>query len=231
MLHTINEVVELTGRSRSTIYRMFDRGEINYSVGRDGKRRVETSELLRVFDDVRMDREPVPAVSHTLESLAAEARGPESAPAPAGMANELRELRDLVRHLQDEVEHIREDNSRLLRLLEYRTYGEDAEADLDEHTVPPVTEVARGGWQNYRQQRQQGPAGQAPAPSAPPTSIGSGSATTAQPSAPQTAPSSSTPSSTPPSSAPDAADLRQAGHVLGAWLKNFFLGDWQKRDV
>ena len=219
MLHTINEVVELTGRSRSTIYRMFDRGEINYSVGRDGKRRVETSELLRVFDDVRMDREPVPAVSHTLESLAAEARGPESAPAPAGMANELRELRDLVRHLQDEVEHIREDNSRLLRLLEYRTYGEDAEAELDEHTVPPVTEVARGGWQQYRQQRQQRSDTQAPtaAPVSPSPAAEPAVATASHP--------------TPAASAPDAADLRQAGQVLGAWLKNFFLGDWQKRDV
>lgn len=222
MLHTINEVVELTGRSRSTIYRMFDRGEINYSVGRDGKRRVETSELLRVFDDVRMDREPVPAVSHTLESLAAEARGPETAAAPAGMANELRELRDLVRHLQDEVEHIREDNSRLLRLLEYRTYGEDAEAELDEHTVPPVTEVARGGWQHYRQQRQQ----RSDAPSA-------AAATPATPSPPPTTPHEK-PAARPaanPVPAPDAAELRQAGHVLGAWLKNFFLGDWQKRDL
>jgi hypothetical protein len=228
MLHTINEVVELTGRSRSTIYRMFDRGEINYSVGRDGKRRVETSELLRVFDDVRMDREPVPAVSHTLESLAAEAKGPESAPAPAGMANELRELRDLVRHLQDEVEHIREDNSRLLRLLEYRTYGEDAEAELDEHTVPPVTEVARGGWQQYRQQRQQRSDAQAAttaaapptptaAPVSPPPAVEPAVATASHPA--------------PAATAPDAADLRQAGQVLGAWLKNFFLGDWQKRDV
>ena len=219
MLHTINEVVELTGRSRSTIYRMFDRGEINYSVGRDGKRRVETSELLRVFDDVRMDREPVPAVSHTLESLAAEARGPESAPAPAGMANELRELRDLVRHLQDEVEHIREDNSRLLRLLEYRTYGEDAEAERDEHTVPPVTEVARGGWQQYRQQLQQRSDTQAPtaAPVSPSPAAEPAVATASHPA--------------PAASAPDAADLRQAGQVLGAWLKNFFLGDWQKRDV
>lgn len=221
MLHTINEVVELTGRSRSTIYRMFDRGEINYSVGRDGKRRVETSELLRVFDDVRMDREAAPAVTHTLESLAAEARGPETT-APVGMASELRELRDLVRHLQDEVEHIREDNSRLLRLLEYRTYGEDAEAELDEHTVPPVTEVARGGWQHYRQQRQQ----RSDAPSA-------AAATPATPSATPTAPAEK-PAASPagnPTPTPDAADLRQAGHVLGAWLKNFFLGDWQKRDL
>jgi hypothetical protein len=218
MLHTINEVVELTGRSRSTIYRMFDRGEINYSVGRDGKRRVETSELLRVFDDVRMDREPVPAVSHTLESLAAEARGPETAAAPAGMASELRELRDLVRHLQDEVEHIREDNSRLLRLLEYRTYGEDAEAELDEHTVPPVTEVARGGWQQYRQQRQQ-------RTDAAPAAAYSHAASTASPEKPAANPVGN------PVPTPDAADLRQAGQVLGAWLKNFFLGDWQKRDV
>jgi hypothetical protein len=229
MLHTINEVVELTGRSRSTIYRMFDRGEINYSVGRDGKRRVETSELLRVFDDVRMDREPVPAVSHTLESLAAEARGPELAPAPGGLSSELRELRDLVRHLQDEVEHIREDNSRLLRLLEYRTYGqaagEDAEAELDEHTVPPVTEVARGGWQQYRQQRQQGIETQQPATMTATTPAAStGPATTGETSAPA-APV------TPVATSPDAADLRQAGQVLGAWLKNFFLGDWQKRDV
>ncbi len=224
MLHTINEVVELTGRSRSTIYRMFDRGEINYSVGRDGKRRVETSELLRVFDDVRMDREPVPTVSHTLETLAAEARNPESAAAPVGMASEMRELRDLVRHLQDEVEHIREDNSRLLRLLEYRTYDEDAEAEMDEHTVPPVTEVARGGWQNYRQQRRGAQASTASAQTA-----------VVPPSQTDAAPAGSAPTAAAPhpmpQATPDAADLRQAGQVLGAWLKNFFLGDWQKRDV
>ncbi len=224
MLHTINEVVELTGRSRSTIYRMFDRGEINYSVGRDGKRRVETSELLRVFDDVRTDREPASAPSHTLESLAAEARGSESAPVSIGISGELRELRDLVRHLQDEVEHIREDNSRLLRLLEYQTCRDDVEAELDEATIPPVTEVARGGWQQYRQQRRDV---QTPAPA----SVAAGPAATAEPIAPVSHAAPPTSHAAPARPAPDAADLRQAGQVLGTWLKNFFLGDWQKRDL
>jgi hypothetical protein len=49
MLHTIQEAVELTGKSRRTIYNHCDSGLISYSLGPDGRRYFDTSELMRVY--------------------------------------------------------------------------------------------------------------------------------------------------------------------------------------
>jgi len=52
MLHSINECVKLTGKSRMTLYRQMTGGKLSYSVGRDERRRIETSELIRVFGEL-----------------------------------------------------------------------------------------------------------------------------------------------------------------------------------
>ena len=118
MLFRSKEVRELTGKSRSSIYRMFSAGELAYSVGRDGKRRVETSELLRVFDDINFEDSPSLAES---EPRSASATPPPAGPDPYVTARELTDLRGMIHELKDELSDIREDNRRLLRLLEYQT--------------------------------------------------------------------------------------------------------------
>ncbi len=194
MLHNIKEVCELTGKSRSSIYRMFSRGDLTYVVGKDGKRRVETSELLRVFDDVNFNDSPTLAEPEDIPS------SPASGGDPYVTARELTDLRGLIHDLRSELDDIREDNRRLLRLLEYQTIQGSSQQQAapqpeaveppDEESVP-VTEVADQGWKAYRQQRaEQGRARQ-----------------------------------------PMAATATTPGVFgeLRVWLRNFFLGEWQKR--
>ncbi|MGP5356235.1 helix-turn-helix domain-containing protein [Pseudomonas helleri] len=49
MLHTIQEAIALTGKSRRTLYNHCDQGRLSYSVGHDERRYFETSELIRVY--------------------------------------------------------------------------------------------------------------------------------------------------------------------------------------
>lgn len=53
MLHTIQEAVKLTGKSRRTIYDHCTQGRVSYSVGDDGRRYFETSELIRAYGPLR----------------------------------------------------------------------------------------------------------------------------------------------------------------------------------
>ncbi len=195
MLHNIKEVCELTGKSRSSIYRMFSRGDLTYVVGKDGKRRVETSELLRVFDDVNFNDSPTLAEPADIPS------SPASGGDPYVTARELTDLRGLIHDLRSELDDLREDNRRLLRLLEYQTVQgssqprqaapqPEAVEPPDEEAVP-VTEVADQGWRAYRQQR-----------------------------AEQNRSSHSMPAATAASGV--FGELR-------VWLRNFFFGEWQKR--
>ena len=202
MLHSIKEVCELTGKSRSSIYRMFSRGDLAYMVGKDGKRRVETSELLRVFDDINFNDSP------TLAEPAEIPSSPASGGDPYVTARELTDLRGLIHELRSELDDIREDNRRLLRLLEYQTVhggGGNATAVSQASEAPteypqedeapvPVTEVAGQGWKAYRKQRSEEQ-------------------------------DQSSVSSLEKTSSVESGVLGE----LGAWLKNFFFGEWQKR--
>lgn len=58
MLHTIQEAMALTGKSRRTIYNHCDAGRVSYTVGPDGRRYFETAELERAYG-------LLPQVAHT----------------------------------------------------------------------------------------------------------------------------------------------------------------------
>ena len=58
MLHTIQEAIALTGKSRRTIYNHCDEGRLSYSVGHDSRRYFETSELIRVYGSLRQIAQP-----------------------------------------------------------------------------------------------------------------------------------------------------------------------------
>jgi len=186
---------------------MFSRGDLAYMVGKDGKRRVETSELLRVFDEINFNDSPSLAEPTEVTQSQSAAPGGD----PYITARELTDLRGMIHELRDELDDLREDNRRLLRLLEYQTtqaptappvapqqpapaaveteaVGDDP---LDEEEPIPVTSVADQGWKAYRQQRAEQVS----------------SVTTA--------------------SSPSV----ESGMVgeLKVWLKSFFFGEWQKR--
>jgi hypothetical protein len=63
MLHTIQEAVKLTGKSRRTIYDHCTQGRVSYSVGDDGRRYFETSELIRAYGPLRGYAHPEPVQS------------------------------------------------------------------------------------------------------------------------------------------------------------------------
>lgn len=223
MLHSIKEVCDLTGKSRSSIYRMFGRGDLAYMVGKDGKRRVETSELLRVFDEINFNDSPTLAEPiEAPQPQAAQAAQASQGADPYVTARELTDLRGMIHELREELDDLREDNRRLLRLLEYQTVQqvpastpppvasptpptessvavapqtqEQADPDpLDEEEPVPVTSVAEQGWKAYRQQRVEQEQQKAVVTQ------------TEQPT--------------------ESGMLNE----LGVWLKGFFFGEWQKR--
>ena len=51
--HTIKDSMKLTGKGRMTFYRYMDAGKLAYTVGMDNRRYVDTSELIRVFGDLK----------------------------------------------------------------------------------------------------------------------------------------------------------------------------------
>lgn len=88
--HTFKEAVKLTGRSRRSIYRDMAAGRITTELGRDGQRRFETSELIRVYGQLLPVAQPVaPEVAQVDTSLEL-----------TTILEELRELRQEVKELR-----------------------------------------------------------------------------------------------------------------------------------
>lgn len=69
MLHTIQDAVKLTGKSRRSIYDHCTSGRVSYSVGVDGRRYFDTSELIRAYGPLR-------GSAHPAQPEAAQARTP-----------------------------------------------------------------------------------------------------------------------------------------------------------
>jgi hypothetical protein len=133
MLHNISEVCELSDRSRSDIYRMLNDGALSFIVDVDGKRKIESSEILRVFPDVSLSDDDIrPADDHRV----------------LNQQQEIYELRGMITDLKGQIDHVLEDNRRLLRLLEHQTVANGG-------TMPPpsATELAGQGVEAYRKRR------------------------------------------------------------------------------
>lgn len=61
--HTITEASKLSGKSRKTIYRKIEKGELSTvkGEGTDDTTYIDTSELVRVFGSLKVDDAPQPA--------------------------------------------------------------------------------------------------------------------------------------------------------------------------
>lgn len=100
--HTLSEAARLTGKSRSTIHRKMGKGELSYEVNADGNRVVDTSELIRVFEELKsMKRD---AVSETVSLK----RG-----ATQNETGEIVFLRDKIDMLEGQVKELREERQEL----------------------------------------------------------------------------------------------------------------------
>lgn len=105
MWHTLAQAIKLTGRSRRSLYRDMDAGRVSYRVRDDGRRELETSELIRAYGPLTgLARATVPEV--------AQVGTHDGTPAAEPMAALLEELR----LLREEVAGLRAE----LRLIEHK---------------------------------------------------------------------------------------------------------------
>lgn len=58
--HTIQEAQKLTGKSRRTLYRDMAAGRLSWTPEGDNGRRLETSELIRVYGELKAVAQPEP---------------------------------------------------------------------------------------------------------------------------------------------------------------------------
>jgi len=94
--HTLKEAMTLTGRSRRSLYRDMATGLISYSLGTQGHRQLETSELMRAYGAfVSVAHAGTPNVAHT--------GTPETAPPWDQLLAELQALRQEVKELKSTV--------------------------------------------------------------------------------------------------------------------------------
>lgn len=65
MRHTIDEAASLVGRTRRSLYRAMTEGRLAYSLEHDGRRYIDTTELLRVYGPFDAPSQAVtPEMSH-----------------------------------------------------------------------------------------------------------------------------------------------------------------------
>lgn len=104
MLHTIQEAMALTGKSRRTIYNHCDAGRVSYTVGPDGRRYFETAELERAYG-------PLAQVAHTNAQQIAQVGTPPPddlleviktavAAAVAPLVEQIEALQELLRRIE-----------------------------------------------------------------------------------------------------------------------------------
>ena len=56
--HTVQDALKLTGKSRSQLYRDMAKGLVSYRTGKNDRREFETSELIRVYGELRTHETP-----------------------------------------------------------------------------------------------------------------------------------------------------------------------------
>ena len=96
---TVRQATELTGKARSSLYRDMAKGRVSYRTEADGGRVVDTSELIRVYGELRQDetherdaliaeikalREEVAGLRQEMQSMRLLEHKPETAETPAG---------------------------------------------------------------------------------------------------------------------------------------------------
>lgn len=102
--HTLAQAIELTGRSRRSIYRDMNAGRVSYRARDDGRRELETSELIRAYGPLR-------AVAHPQAQEVAQVGTATGTPPGDTMHDLLTELRALrlevaeLRQTMQRIEH------------------------------------------------------------------------------------------------------------------------------
>ncbi|QHJ82427.1 MAG: hypothetical protein [Bacteriophage sp.] len=96
--HSIKQAQELTGKARSTLYRDMNAGRLSYRTESDSRRSIETTELIRVYGEVRRGATPAQD-SH--------GQGDETQKVMSELVQEMRALREEVAGLKAELQEVR----------------------------------------------------------------------------------------------------------------------------
>lgn len=130
MWHTLQDAIELTGRSRRSLYRDMDAGRVSYRVRADGRRELETSELMRAYGALL-------PVAQADTAAVAQADTPHGTPA-AGSSEQMGALLEELRLLREEVASLR---AAMLR-LEYKPEHPPAAVPAPQAAPVPAAEPA-----------------------------------------------------------------------------------------
>lgn len=93
MWHTLQEAINLTGRSRRSLYRDMDVGRVSYRVRNDGRREIETSELIRCYGSLRDWHSLAQAETQNLAQV--------GTPTLSDLLTEIQELKNQVQDLKE----------------------------------------------------------------------------------------------------------------------------------
>lgn len=108
MRHTIDEAASLVGRTRRSLYRAMTEGRLAYGLEADGRRYIDTTELLRVYGAFDPPSQSVtPEMSHGVT-------------VPSDLASLIaKAVADAVEPLRKEIELLRLENAEQ-RLIEHK---------------------------------------------------------------------------------------------------------------
>ena len=96
---TVRQATELTGKARSSLYRDMAKGRVSYRTEADGGRVVDTSELIRVYGELRQDE------THERDEL--RLSGETEKMASDALIAEIKALREEVAGLRQEMQSMR----------------------------------------------------------------------------------------------------------------------------
>lgn len=116
---SVRQAMELTGKGRSSLYRDMSRGRVSYRSEVDGGRLLDTSELIRVYGELRQVTSPERDGERQLDETRNEAM--------ELLVSEIKLLREEVAGLRMEIQ--------ANRLLEHKAAELLAESDVAENTA------------------------------------------------------------------------------------------------
>lgn len=163
MRHSIKEAVQLTGKSRSSLYRDMAKGIVTYTNNSSGHRFIETSELLRAYGEFKGRAESVPSsdtvtVSHATDhdTVRDGAAAAVSAVAVAGSSHEpvnaanptvTEYVPDAVSAMSRELQALRAEITQLRELVQSQNnQNELLLLELKKDKVDAAAATARPSW-------------------------------------------------------------------------------------
>lgn len=157
MRHSIKEAVQLTGKSRSSLYRDMAKGIVTYTNNSSGHRFIETSELLRAYGEFKGRAESVPSsdtvtVSHatghdTVRDGAVAVAGSSHEPVNAANPTVTEYVPDAVSAMSKELQALRAEITQLRELVQSQNnQNELLLLELKKDKADAAAATARPSW-------------------------------------------------------------------------------------